>query len=189
MKLQKPVREKLPRGQLFKDTWLDKTNRGKQGGVRNMKESYLAADFRKTVAQRFAAQEKQLNAAFDARLQALLAETAGESKEKRQHLRRQILPGIAAYETLQSVMPKDEALRTVHGYVEQLARRAHKTLAALLRVPGLYRLVPGIFVKSTRTYFGPASSKASLAPDGNAWQRGRLLRLLSENHGLTGGRY
>lgn len=35
-----------------------------------MKESYLAADFRKTVAQRFAAQEKELNAAFDARLQA-----------------------------------------------------------------------------------------------------------------------
>lgn len=35
-----------------------------------MKESYLAADFRKTVAQRFAAQEKELNAASDARLQA-----------------------------------------------------------------------------------------------------------------------
>ena len=35
-----------------------------------MKESYLAADFRKTVAQRFAAQEKELNAAFDVRLQA-----------------------------------------------------------------------------------------------------------------------
>ena len=35
-----------------------------------MKESYLAADFRKTVAQRFAVQEKELNAAFDARLQA-----------------------------------------------------------------------------------------------------------------------
>ena len=35
-----------------------------------MKESYLAADFRQTVAQRLAAQEKELNAAFDARLQA-----------------------------------------------------------------------------------------------------------------------
>ena len=137
-----------------------------------MKETYLAADFRKTVAQQFAAQEKQLNAAFDARLQALLAETAGESKEKRQHLRRQILPGIAAYETLQSVMPKDKALRTVHGYVEQFARRAHKTLAALLRVPGLYRLVPGIFVKSTRTYFGPAAGFAmtELRADRSTWR-------------------
>ena len=35
-----------------------------------MKESYLAADFRKTIAQRFAAQEKELNATSDARLQA-----------------------------------------------------------------------------------------------------------------------
>ena len=76
-----------------------------------MKESYMAADFRETVKEKFPAQEKQLNAAFDARLLALLDENAGESREKRQHLKRQILPGIAAYETLQTVMPKDEALR------------------------------------------------------------------------------
>ena len=53
-----------------------------------------------------------LNAAFDARLQALRADNAAAGKEK------QILPGIAAYETLQTVMPKEEALQTVHGYVE-----------------------------------------------------------------------
>lgn len=60
-----------------------------------MKESYLVSDFRKTVAQRFGAQAGSLNAAFDARLQALLKENAGESKEKQRHLRRQILPGMA----------------------------------------------------------------------------------------------
>lgn len=47
-----------------------------------MKESYLVSDFRKTVAQRFGAQAGSLNAAFDAHLQALLKENAGESKEK-----------------------------------------------------------------------------------------------------------
>ena len=125
-----------------------------------MKESYLASDFRKTTAQRFPAQAEQLNAAFDARLRSLLAEHAGDSKEKQQHLKRQILPGIAAYETLQTVLPKDEALQTVHGYVEQLAQSAHKSLTALLRVPGLYRLFPGVFVKSTRTVFGPAAGFA-----------------------------
>lgn len=84
---------------------------------------------------------------------------------------RQILPGIAAYETLQTVMPKGEALRTVHGYVEQLAVRAHRSLAAALRVPGLYRLVPGIFVRSTRTAFGPAASFAAteLRTDSTTW--------------------
>ena len=122
-----------------------------------MKECYLTRDFRKTAAQRFPAQAAQLNAAFDTCLRSLWAENAGASKEKKQHLAHQILPGIAAYEVLQTVMPKDEALQTIHGYVEQLARTTHKYLAAMLRLPGLYRVVPGLFVKSTRTNFGPAA--------------------------------
>ena len=121
------------------------------------KETYLSRDFRETVALRFPAQTKELNTAFDMRLSALLAENAGASKEKQYHLKRQILPGIAAYETLQRVMSKEEALQTVHGYVEHLARTSHKQLAALLHIPGLYRLVPGVFVKSTRSVFGPAA--------------------------------
>ena len=66
-------------------------------------------------------QAAALNAAFDARLQALRADNAAAGKEKQFHLENQILPGIAAYETLQTVMPKEEALQTVHGYVEQRA--------------------------------------------------------------------
>ena len=72
---------------------------------------------------------------FDARLNALLAENADASKEKQYRLQRQILPGIAAYETLQRVMPKEEALQIVHGYVERLARTSHKQLATLLLIP------------------------------------------------------
>ena len=137
-----------------------------------MKESYLASDFRNTAAQRFPAQAARLNAMFDARLQELLAENANESKEKRQHLKRQILPGIAAYETLQTVMPKDEALQTVHGYLEQYAGRAHRLIAGLLHVPGLYRLVPGVFVKSTRTAFGSAAGFAvtEIKADRTTWR-------------------
>ena len=112
------------------------------------------------MALRFPARAKELNTAFDMRLSALLAENVGASKEKQYHLKRQILPGIAAYETLQRVMPKEEALQTVHGYVERLARTSHKQLAALLHIPGLYRLVPGVFVKSTRSVFGPAAGFA-----------------------------
>ena len=63
----------------------------------------------------------------------------------------------AAYETMQRVMPKEEALQIVHGYVERLARTSHKQLATLLLIPGLYRLVPGVFVKSTRSVFDPAA--------------------------------
>ncbi len=42
------------------------------------------------------------------------------------HLERQILPGIAAYEVLQTVMEKSDALNTVHGYVETNARSMQK---------------------------------------------------------------
>ena len=106
------------------------------------KETYLSRDFRETVALRFPAQAKELNTAFDMRLSALLAENADASKEKQYHLKRQILPGISAYETLQRVMPKEEALQTVHGYVEHLARTSHKQLAALLHIPGFTALFP-----------------------------------------------
>ena len=95
-----------------------------------MKETYLSRDFRETAAQCFPSQAKELNAFFDTRLNVLLAENADASKEKQYHLQRQILPGIAAYETLQRVMPKEEALQIVHGYVERLARTSHKQLAS-----------------------------------------------------------
>ena len=95
-----------------------------------MREIYLSRDFRVTAAQCFPSQVEELNAFFDARLNALLAENADASKEKQYHLQGQILPGIAAYEALQWVMPKEETLQVVHGYLERLARTSHKQLAA-----------------------------------------------------------
>ena len=59
----------------------------------------------------------------------LFRENADASPEKRRHLESQILPEIAAYETLQ----------TVHGYVEQRAWQQKRLFVHLLRIPGLYR--------------------------------------------------
>ena len=83
-----------------------------------MKETYLSRDFRETAAQCFPSQAKELNAFFDARLNVLLAENADASKEKQYHLQRQILPGVAAYETLQRVMPKEDCL--LYTYLDQI---------------------------------------------------------------------
>ena len=47
-----------------------------------MRETYLSRDFRVTAAQCFPSQVEELNAFFDARLNALLAENADASKEK-----------------------------------------------------------------------------------------------------------
>ena len=100
-----------------------------------MKESYLTKAFRKTVHEKFPEREAALDSAFEKRLSELRSEHAGASKEKMQHLESQIMPGIAIYETLQTVMPKDEALNTVHGYVEERAYRLKKIFLRLIRIP------------------------------------------------------
>ena len=126
-----------------------------------MKESYITKNFKKTAAARFPVRAEQLDAAFYARLQALRQDNAGATKEKRLHLENQILPGIAAYETLQTVMPKEEALETIHSYVEQKALRQKKLFLRLMRIPGLYKKVPGIFSEQTPKLFGVAAGFAS----------------------------
>ena len=83
------------------------------------------------------------------------------SKGKQFHLESQILPGIAAYETLQTVMPKDEALQTVHGYVAEHAWTMRKTILKLLKVPGLYHLPPVLFSKLTPKFYGEAAGFAA----------------------------
>lgn len=119
-----------------------------------MKESYLAKVFRKTAHERFPEREAVLNSAFEKRLGELRSEHAGASRQRMQHLESQIMPGIAAYETLQTVMPKEEALRTVHGYVEERAYRLKKIFLRLMRIPGLYKKVPDIFATQTPKLFG-----------------------------------
>lgn len=122
-----------------------------------MRENYITAGFRAEVSRRFPGRAPELERAYQARLDALRTEHAGDSKEKRFHLERQILPGIATYETLQSVLPKEEALRAVHTCTADNARRKRKSLDRLMRLPGLYRLVPGIFRAMTRRLFGSAA--------------------------------
>lgn len=119
-----------------------------------MKESYLTKAFRKTAHERFPEWEAMLNSAFKKRLGELCSEHAGASRQRMRHLESQIMPGIAAYETLQTVMPKEEALRTVHGYVEERAYRLKKIFLRLMRIPGLYKKVPGIFAAQTPKFFG-----------------------------------
>lgn len=120
-------------------------------------KNYIIAAFNKTVARDYPAQAHALCLALEQRLNQLRAENAGASKEKQQHLESQILPGIAAYETLQTVMPKEQALQTVHGYVEEHAWKLRKIFLGLIRIPGVYRQVPKIFANELSKMFGPAA--------------------------------
>ncbi len=118
-----------------------------------MKKSYLIRSFDVTLSERFPKKAGLLYAAFAERLNALRLENAGASDELLFHLERQILPGIAIYETLQRVMDKDEALKTVHGYVEEHAKNAKKLFLFLLHIPGLYKKSAGDIFKTGAAAF------------------------------------
>lgn len=126
-----------------------------------MKSNYIINGFQRTVQERFSAQSKALNEACMRRLAQLRVENKDASKEKQRHLEEQILPGIAVYETLKTVMTPEEAFRTVHGYVEAYALSARKMLVGLLRLPELYRLVPGISVRMVHKIFNGAAGVAA----------------------------
>ena len=51
-------------------------------------------------------------------------------------------------------MPKNEALDTVHAYVEERAYRLKKAFLRLMRIPRLYKKVLGIFAAQTPKLFG-----------------------------------
>lgn len=91
----------------------------------------------------------------------LRSENRDASKEKQRHPEKQILPGIAIYETLQAVMSKDKAPQSVHGYTEQHAHKMKKVFLSLMQIPGLYRKVPGIFGKQTPKLFGVTAGFAA----------------------------
>ena len=95
--------------------------------------NYIVKYFRETVAGRFPDRAEELDTALDERMKALLAEHSAASKDERFHLESQIIPGIAAYQVLQTVMDKNEALETVHSYVERRALKFRAVIVKLLK--------------------------------------------------------
>lgn len=125
------------------------------------RESYITRGFEATVRERWPEKSGELIVAMRARLSQLLVENAGASKELAMHLTSQILPAIAAYETLQQVVPKDEAFAIVHSYTTRNAQQSRTTFERALRIPGLYRVVPWLFQVGTHLAFGEAAGFAA----------------------------
>lgn len=75
------------------------------------------------------------------KLAKLTAENSNASRKKMLHLKGEILPAIAAFKTLCSVMSEDEALDVMRGYIFDKAKRARKIYDKLMKIPGAYRLM------------------------------------------------
>lgn len=74
------------------------------------KQSYIETGFIEICKKRYPNRSEKLISDMKNRLSTLRKETENESKAMKFHLESQILPGIAAYETLSAVMGKQQAL-------------------------------------------------------------------------------
>ena len=112
-----------------------------------MKKNYIVSGLEKTVREMYPDKAQELITALEKRIAVIREENSGETKDKKFHLENQIMPGIAAYETLSAVMPKEKGLDIIHGYIEDNAHRLHKTFVRIVRIPLIYKAVPWMFIK------------------------------------------
>ena len=112
------------------------------------KQSYIEKGFNEICISRYSGQSEKLISVMHNRLAVLEKETENESKAMKFHLESQILPGIAAYETLSAVMDKDRALIEIHSL------KMKKAVSKAARFAGMYKHIPKIFLKVTQKIFG-----------------------------------
>ena len=87
------------------------------------KKSYIERDFE----EMFKGSDMQyLILMMRDKLAKMMAENSNASRKKMLHLKGQILPAIAVFKTLCSVMSEDEAFDVVRGYIFNNAKRARK---------------------------------------------------------------
>ena len=118
------------------------------------KQSYIETGFIEICKKRYPNRSEKLISDMKNRLSTLRKETENESKAMRFHLESQILPGIAAYETLSAVMGKQQALAEIHRIVEIHSLKMKKAVSKAASFAGMYKRIPKIFLKVTQKTFG-----------------------------------
>ena len=80
------------------------------------------------------------------RYEVLLAENKDDPPAYSGQKRERIYPSIALFQALADAgMEREEAAAFVTGYHRRLAERAAPLIRTVLKIPGLYRLVPKLF--------------------------------------------
>lgn len=133
------------------------------------KKSYIEKDFEETAKS---LGKPELVSSMKKLLADLLSENADATKKEMFHLKAQILPGIAAYKTLCSVMDKDAAYKTVYGYVKRNAEKSRKSFERFLKIPLAYKLIPWMFTKGTKVAFNEEAgfARREIKTSGGVWR-------------------
>lgn len=94
------------------------------------------------------------------RLETMFQENGGEPEAVRRHTWGCIYPSIAMYRALTVRMPQAEALALMRDSFGSISKLAAQKLRTLLKLPGLYRLVPRFFYHAIVKEYGTAASFA-----------------------------
>ena len=107
-----------------------------------------AEDIGRERARRIAVRAQQ-------RYEALCAENASDSKMLRAHTFKRIYPGIAVYEALRAEgVDPEKAVWYIREYFQRFSAKMVPHLQRAIKILGLARRIPGLFMKISLRSFG-----------------------------------
>jgi len=102
--------------------------------------------------------------------EAILAENAGEPEAYDMHTKERIYPAIACFQAMiVSDIKKQEAIDFLHDYYLWRAAGKARALKKLMKIPGLYKIIPRLFSKLTPKMFGEAAGFRSVWHNDPEW--------------------
>ena len=108
------------------------------------------------ICQRYSENHAAVMASAWSRYEVLCAENADEPKAVQTHTRSRIYPAIAVFESLVAArVSREDAAQLILDFYMKRAQKPAKAIQKLLKIPGLYRVVPELFLIGVNKMFGP----------------------------------
>lgn len=108
------------------------------------------------IEERYAENHAAVMASAWGRYDALCAENEDETQAQQMHTRSRIYPAISVFEALVEIgISREDVARLILDFYKARAQRPAKMIQNLLKIPGLYKAVPKIFLIGVNKMFGP----------------------------------
>lgn len=107
------------------------------------------------IGQRYAEKYAVMMDSAWERYNALCEENAAEPNAVQRHTRSRIYPAIAVFEALiKADISREEAAQLILDFYMHRAQKPARKIQSLLKIPGLYRAVPSLFLIGVKKMFG-----------------------------------
>lgn len=104
------------------------------------------------------------------KFEAICAENAGEPKAYDMHTKERIYPAIACLRAMtEAGVEWQESIDFLHSYYLWRAEGKAKVLRKMMKIPGLYKIMPKLFKKLTPNMFGEPAGFQSVWHEDSEW--------------------